>query len=156
MLDWFQALVLFMKECGWRITGLTRSIASRYYRLTIHMATAKTSADDRARAVLPLTAVAVQILLALSDRERHGLGIADEIAATTGGRMNLGPGTLYGAMKRLLELDLIGEPAATPAGESADPRRRYYHITPLGRRALALEARAMADVMQVVKTKQVL
>lgn len=120
------------------------------------MATSKTSLDDRARAVLPLTAVAVQILLALSDRERHGLGIADEIAATTGGRMVLGPGTLYGAMKRLLELGLIGEPADTPAGESADPRRRYYHITPLGRRALALEARALADVMHIVKTKRVL
>jgi DNA-binding PadR family transcriptional regulator len=120
------------------------------------MANSKPSTDDRARTVLPLTAVAIQILLALSDRERHGLGIADEIAATTGGRMTLGPGTLYGAMKRLLDLGLIGEPADPPPGESADPRRRYYHITPLGRRALALEARAMAEVLQVVKTKRVL
>ena len=120
------------------------------------MPIAKPSLDEQARAVLPLTTVAVQILLALSDRERHGLGIADEIAATTGGRMVLGPGTLYGAMKRLLDLGLISEPTGTPAGESADPRRRYYHITPLGRRALALEARAMADVMHVVNTKRVL
>ena len=120
------------------------------------MATSKASLDDRARAVLPLTAVAVQILLALSDRERHGLGIADEIASTTDGRMTLGPGTLYGAMKRLLELGLVAEPADIPTGESADPRRRYYHITPLGRRALALEARAMADVLHVVKAKRVL
>ena len=104
----------------------------------------------------PLTAVAMQILLALADRERHGLGIADEIEATTGGKMVLGPGTLYGAMKRLLELGLVGEPDGTPKGESADPRRRYYHITPLGSRVLEIEARALADVLQVAKAKRVL
>jgi DNA-binding PadR family transcriptional regulator len=117
---------------------------------------AKSSLDERARAVPPLTAVAMQILLALADRERHGLGIADEIEATTGGKMVLGPGTLYGAMKRLLELGLVGEPDATPRGESSDPRRRYYHITPLGSRVLELEARALADVLQVAKTKRVI
>ena len=114
------------------------------------------SLDDRARAVLPLTTVAIQILLALSDRQRHGLGIADEIAATTGGKMVLGPGTLYGAMKRLLELGLIDEPDAPPKGESDDPRRRYYQITPLGNRALEIEARAMSNVLQVAKAKRVL
>lgn len=116
----------------------------------------KASLDDRARAVLPLTTVAIQILLALSDRQRHGLGIADEIEATTGGKMVLGPGTLYGAMKRLLELGLIDEPDATPKGESDDPRRRYYGITPLGNRALELEARAMSDVLRVARAKRVL
>jgi len=116
----------------------------------------KTSLDERARAVMPLTAVATQILLALSDKHRHGLGIADEIEQTTGGKMVLGPGTLYGAMKRLLELGLIAEPDETPKGESDDPRRRYYHITPLGSRVLELEARAMADVLQVAKAKRVL
>jgi DNA-binding PadR family transcriptional regulator len=100
--------------------------------------------------------VAVQILLALADRPRHGLGIADEIEATTGGKMVLGPGTLYGAMKRLLDLGLVEEPDDTPKGESDDPRRRYYRITPLGTRALAVEARAMADVLQVARTKRVL
>ena len=116
----------------------------------------KPSLDDRARAVLPLTPVAIQILLALSDKHRHGLGIADEIETTTAGKMTLGPGTLYGAMKRLLEQGLIDEPEDTPKGESDDPRRRYYHITPLGTRALELEAKAMADVLQVAKAKRVL
>ena len=116
----------------------------------------KSALDERARAVLPLTPVAVQILLALSDRHRHGLGIADEIEQTTGGKMILGPGTLYGAIKRLLELGLVDEPDDVPKGESTDPRRRYYHITPLGSRVLELEARAMADVLQVAKTKRVL
>jgi len=120
------------------------------------MATPRTTLDERARALLPLGAVAIQILLALSDRERHGLGIADEIEATTGGKMAPGPGTLYGAMKRLLEAGLVDEPAGTPKGESADPRRRYYRITALGSRALELEARAMADVLQVARAKRVL
>ena len=120
------------------------------------MPQAKPSIDDRARAVLPLTPAAIQILLALSDQPRHGLGIADEIAATTDGKMVLGPGTLYGAMKRLLDLELIEEPAETPTGQASDPRRRYYRITRIGSRALELETRAMADVLQVAKAKRVL
>jgi DNA-binding PadR family transcriptional regulator len=116
---------------------------------------AKPSVDERAQALLPLTPVALQILLALADEQRHGLGIAEEIEATTGGKMALGPGTLYGAIKRLLESGLIAEPDDTPKGQSDDPRRRYYHITPLGSRALELEARALADVLRVARTKRV-
>src|SRR6185295_2370123 len=107
-------------------------------------------------ALLPLTPVALQILLALSDQHRHGLGIAEEIEATTGGTMALGPGTLYGAVKRLLEAGLIDEPDDTPKGQSDDPRRRYYHITPLGSRALELETRALAAVLHVAKAKRVI
>ena len=70
--------------------------------------------------------------------------------------MVLGPGTLYGAMKRLLELGLVDEPESRPRGESDDPRRRYYHITPLGTRVLEIEARAMADVIAVARTKRVI
>jgi len=116
---------------------------------------AKPSLDERAHTLLPLTPVALQILLALADEQRHGLGIAEEIEATTGGKMALGPGTLYGAIKRLLESGLIAEPDDTPKGQSDDPRRRYYHITPLGSRALELEARALADVLRVARTKRV-
>ena len=116
---------------------------------------AKPSLDERAHTLLPLTPVALQILLALADEQRHGLGIAEEIEATTGGKMALGPGTLYGAIKRLLESGLIAEPDDTPKGQSDDPRRRYYHITPLGSRALELEARALSDVLRVARTKRV-
>jgi DNA-binding PadR family transcriptional regulator len=116
----------------------------------------KPSPEDRARAALPLTPVAVQILLALADRPRHGLGIAAEIEATTEGQMVLGPGTLYGAMKRLLELGLIDEPDDTPRGESADPRRRYYRLTPVGGRALESEARALTGVVKVARAKRVI
>jgi DNA-binding PadR family transcriptional regulator len=120
------------------------------------MAAPKPSLDERAQAELPLTPVALQILLALADQHRHGLGIAEEIEHTTGGKMAPGPGTLYGAIKRLLESGLIAEPDDTPKGQSDDPRRRYYHITPLGTRTLELETRALANVLQVAKAKRVL
>jgi DNA-binding PadR family transcriptional regulator len=114
------------------------------------------SRDDRARAVLPLTPVVLHILLALVDRDRHGLGIAEHIEAFSGGRVVLGPGTLYGAIKRLLDLDLVADVAEPPRDESADPRRRYYRITPLGRRALELEARQLSTVLDVARLKRVL
>ena len=103
-----------------------------------------------------LTPVAVQILLALVDRDRHGLGIAEHIEAFTNGRVSLGPGTLYGAIKRLLDLGLVEDTASRPRGDHDDPRRRYYAITPRGRRALEAETRDMATVLNVARLKRVL
>lgn len=110
--------------------------------------------DEAARAVLPLTPVATNILLSLVDEDRHGLGIAEHIDTFTGGRMALGAGTLYGAMKRLLDLELVAE--ADRGGGSDDPRRRYYAITALGRRALELETRDLEKVLRVARSKRVL
>jgi DNA-binding PadR family transcriptional regulator len=111
--------------------------------------------DDRARAALPLTPIAIHILLALVDRDRHGLGIAEDIEGFTDGRLVLGPGNLYGTIKKLLEQQLIDD--AAPAGrEAADPRRRYYHITPAGRRALEIETRDLAKVLDVARLKRVI
>jgi DNA-binding PadR family transcriptional regulator len=114
------------------------------------------SLDDRARAVGSLTPVALNVLLALVDRDRHGLGIAEDIESFTAGRMTLGPGTLYGALKRLLDLGLVDEPAGSPKGDGDDPRRRYYRLTPLGRRVAEIEARQLADVLGVAKVRRVL
>lgn len=117
--------------------------------------TARQDEDEAARAVLPLTPVSTNILLSLVDDDRHGLGIAEHIDTFTGGRMALGPGTLYGAMKRLLDLGLVTE--AERGGEHADdPRRRYYAITRVGRRALELETRDLEKVLRVAKSKKVL
>jgi DNA-binding PadR family transcriptional regulator len=115
----------------------------------------KTTLDDLARVVLPLTPAAVNILLALVDKDRHGLGIADHVDEFTSGSVSLGPGTLYGTIKRLLEQGLIAD-VDGPGGESHDPRRRYYHLTPLGRRALELQARDLANVLSVARVKRVL
>jgi DNA-binding PadR family transcriptional regulator len=101
-----------------------------------------------------LTPVAINILLALVEHDRHGLGIASDIEMFTGGRMVLGPGTLYGGIKRLLESGLIDD---TPsAEEGADPRRRYYRITAAGRRALASETRDLAELIDVARVRRVL
>jgi DNA-binding PadR family transcriptional regulator len=114
--------------------------------------TPKTVSDPPAG---PLSAVAVHVLLALADRNRHGLGIADHIEHETGGHVAMGPGTLYGAIKRLLDTKLIEDTDEAPEGEHADPRRRYYRITPAGRRALAVEAAQLANLVKLARAKRV-
>jgi DNA-binding PadR family transcriptional regulator len=121
------------------------------------MSTRSTSTlDDRARGLLPLSPILMHILLALVDRPRHGLGIADHVEDFSNRRISLGPGTLYTSIKRLLEQGLIAEPAAPPPDDSDDPRRRYYAITALGRRTLELDVRELANVLRTAKTKGVL
>ena len=112
--------------------------------------------DDRAVAVLPLSAAVLQILLSLSAEERHGLGIAADVKAFTEGRTVLGPGTLYGTIKRMLDLGLVEDVQASPRGDDDDPRRRYYRITPLGRRALELEAQGLASLLNTAQRRRVL
>lgn len=105
---------------------------------------------------MPLTPIALNILLALVDRDRHGLGIADHVEDFTKGSVVLGPGSLYGNIKRLLEQSLIDEADGAPEDDRADPRRRYYRITPAGRRALELQTRDLAQVVGVARAKRVI
>src|SRR5215210_2171716 len=113
------------------------------------------SLDDRAHAQLPLTPAVLHILLSLSAEARHGLGIAADIRDFTGGRAVLGPGTLYGTIKRMLDAGLV-EDMDSPGGSADDPRRRYYRITPLGRRALELETQGLASVLGTAQRRRVL
>ena len=103
-----------------------------------------------------LTPPAFQILLALVDQDRHGLGIVDEVEARTHGDVRLGPGSLYGTIKRLREIGFIAEAPEAPDPSDDDPRRRYYTITPSGREALAREARRMEVLVHVARSKAVL
>jgi DNA-binding PadR family transcriptional regulator len=89
------------------------------------------------------------ILLALAEREQHGLGIADWVEQTTDGAMELGPGTLYRSLKEMTEQGLIREVRAPEA--DADPRRRYYGMTPAGRRRLAAEAARLERLVDVAR-----
>jgi DNA-binding PadR family transcriptional regulator len=84
--------------------------------------------------------VAFHILLALAQGERHGYAIMQEVAASG---VRIGPGTLYGALKRLIEQQWIEE--VSPA--TADTRRRYYRITRSGRLALHTEATRLAGLV---------
>src|ERR671932_1479007 len=86
------------------------------------------------RSLLPLTPAVLHILLALADGERHGYGIMREVEGRTGGETRLGPGTLYGSIKRMLADGLIEESDERPDPEMDDQRRRYYRITDFGRR----------------------
>jgi DNA-binding PadR family transcriptional regulator len=109
-----------------------------------------------AETLLPLTPAVFHILLALSDGERHGYGIMQEVATRAGGRVRMGPGTLYGSIKRMLEDGLIAESGERPDPALDDQRRRYYRLTPLGRRALEAEARRMARLVRLAREKRLL
>ena len=98
-----------------------------------------------------MTPAVLHILLSLSAEDRHGLGIASDIKSFNRGSLALGPGTLYGTVKRLLESGLI-EDLGAPAADD-DPRRRYYRITPKGRRALEAETQRLAAVLGVAKRR---
>lgn len=117
------------------------------------MALRKPTLDERARRLLPLTPAVLQILLSLSEQDRHGLGIAADVKEFTGGRSILGPGTLYGTIKRMLDVELIQD-LDSPAGEQDDPRRRYYRITDLGRRALELETEGLASILGIAQRRR--
>jgi DNA-binding PadR family transcriptional regulator len=89
------------------------------------------------------------ILLSLAGRPRHGLGIADEIERASEGVLELGPGTLYRSLSEMVEAGLI---RSVPApSESADPRRKYYGITPEGRELLARETARLARVLKTAR-----
>ncbi len=105
---------------------------------------------------LPLTPAVLHILLALSDRKRHGLGIMDEVEERTLGSVRLGPGTLYGTIKRMVASGLIEEAEGRPAPEEDDTRRRYYALTVLGRQVLGLEAQRLQHLVTVARDKEVL
>ena len=106
-----------------------------------------------------MTPAVLHILLSLAAEDRHGLGIAADVKAFTGGRLVLGPGTLYGTIKRLLDAGLVedlGSPSAEDSSTrlgAGDPRRRYYRITSKGRRALELEAEELTSVLGVAKRR---
>jgi DNA-binding PadR family transcriptional regulator len=105
--------------------------------------------------LLPLTAPVFHILLALADEERHGYGIMQDVARQTDGALQLGPGTLYGCLKRMLSAGLIEESDERPDPALDDERRRYYRLTPLGERAARAEAQRLATALAAAKSKRV-
>jgi DNA-binding PadR family transcriptional regulator len=97
----------------------------------------------------PLSPTVFHILLSLGEGERHGYALKREIALRTGGAVTLGPGVLYGTINKLLELGLIEESGARPAPHLDDERRRYYRITPHGRKVAQAEAARMRELVRL-------
>ena len=104
---------------------------------------------------LPLTPAVFNILLALADGEKHGYGIMLEVEANTKGQVLMGPGTLYGSIKRMLQAGLIEESDNRADPELDDERRRYYRLTGLGRRTLRMEAERLSSQVKLARAKNV-
>jgi DNA-binding PadR family transcriptional regulator len=103
--------------------------------------------------MLPLTAPVFHILLALTDEERHGYGIMQDVARQTGGALQLGPGTLYGCLKRMLTAGLVEESDERPDPALDDERRRYYRMTALGGRVVRAETQRLAAAVTAAGAK---
>ena len=97
-----------------------------------------------------------QILLALADQDRHGLGIMADVLDRTGGRMKLWPGMLYRNLSKLADEGLVVEVETPPGAEAGGGRPRFYRITPLGRRACAAEAERLNGFVQAARQKKLL
>jgi DNA-binding PadR family transcriptional regulator len=106
--------------------------------------------------ISPLTPAVFNILLSLADGEKHGYAIMLEVEANTAGQVKMGPGTLYGSIKRMLAAGLIAESDERPDPELDDQRRRYYRLTAYGQRILSAEAQRLAGQMAVVRAKGLL
>jgi DNA-binding PadR family transcriptional regulator len=100
--------------------------------------------------LLPLSPQVFQILLALAEGDQHGYAIMREVAARSGGKLRLSPGTLYGCIKRMLEQGVIVELSdrERPRGPEDDERRRYYRLTAFGRKVARAEAARLAASLE--------
>ena len=102
---------------------------------------------------LPLSAAEFQILVALADGEKHGYAIGKEVARRTGGQVQLRAATLYTVIKRLLADALIDESCARPDPALDDERRRYYRLSPRGRKVAEAEAARLDETVRQARAK---
>lgn len=104
---------------------------------------------------LPLTPAASHIMLTLADGEKHGYAIMREVEEMTDGHLTMGPGTLYGSIKRMLGAGLVEETEQRPDSELDDQRRRYYRLTGLGERVLSAEMARLEAMIRAADSKKV-
>jgi DNA-binding PadR family transcriptional regulator len=110
---------------------------------------------DESNEPQPLTPPVFHMLLALAGEERHGYGIMQDVARQTGGALQLGPGTLYGCLKRMLAAGLVEESDERPDPALDDERRRYYRMTALGSRVVRAEAQRLEGAVNAARAKLV-
>jgi DNA-binding PadR family transcriptional regulator len=119
----------------------------------VYICTSMPSADTPVPSELtPLSPALFHILLSLGLGERHGYALKREISHRTEGKLKLGPGVLYGSINKMLELGLIEESDDRPDPHLDDERRRYYRITPFGRKVAQAEAARMRGLAQLAAT----
>jgi DNA-binding PadR family transcriptional regulator len=99
----------------------------------------------------PLTPAVLHILLALTTGDRHGYGIMKQVDADSNHRVKMGPGTLYGSIRRMIEAGLIRESDKKADPELDDQRRVYYQITGAGQVALAAELDRYREVVGLAR-----
>lgn len=104
----------------------------------------------------PLQPAAFHILLALAAGERHGYALMGDVADLSDGAVKIGPGTLYGTIKRLLADGLLREVESRVDPELDDQRRRYYALTAAGRRVLSAEAERLARLTALAAQRKVI
>jgi len=104
--------------------------------------------------LLPLPVAHLHILLALADGETHGYAIMSEVEVLTDGSVTMGPGTLYGAVKRMLKVGLVEETDERPDPELDDERRRYYRLSGFGVRVLDAEVARMEQLARAAQTRR--
>ena len=102
-------------------------------------------------ALLPLKSRYLEIMLSVADGSRHGYGIMQDVRSRSQGRVRLWPAALYGSLRELQDLGLIGETAARPSKDEDDERRRYYRLTTRGRRVLEAEIHRLEDLVKAAR-----
>jgi DNA-binding PadR family transcriptional regulator len=103
----------------------------------------------------PLTPAVFHILLSLADGEKHGYGIMKHVELQTKGGIKMGPGTMYGTIKRMLAAGLIEETEDRPDPELDDERRRYYRLTAVGRKVAVAETQRLTQVLKIARQKHI-
>jgi DNA-binding PadR family transcriptional regulator len=114
---------------------------------------------DRLRDVddlVPLKPKVLHILLALADRPRHGYSIMQEVLERTDGQVRLWPAGLYGLLRELEKLNLILESDKRPAADEDDERRRYFALTPHGKRVLDADVRRLEAIVHHARSSRAL
>ncbi len=112
------------------------------------------AANEKPLDLVPLPVAQLHILLALATGDKHGYAIMQEVESLTEGTVTMGPGTLYGAIKKMLKVGLVEESDERPDPEMDDQRRRYYRVTGLGERVLEAEVNRMEQLARVARSIQ--
>ena len=116
----------------------------------------RTRSEDDVEGFLPLPTAVFHILVALADRDRHGYSIMQDVGARTEGKVVLSAGTLYTAIRRMLEQGLIEELLESPDPDSGDERRRYYRLTQFGRDVAVAEARRLSSMLEQARATKLI